>query len=248
MMVPRTISRNETYTSTEPFVADILAFHDDFFLSNLNTAHSREDCLGQMAAKVMLRALLHHYIQRETRNGPFRLQFTDFHASNIFVDKDWNITCLIDHEWVCALPTEMLSVPYWLTGCDIDEITKESLFEFDIVHQEFMGIFEEEEVKMMPTDPPTLTSIMNDSWRSGAVWFWHCITSVNAAFSLVEDHIGPRFFPLSTSTEKLLSKYWCQNSAQVAERKIIDREKYVKQLQLLFNEEAGLPMKEETNI
>lgn len=91
---PRTISRNETYTCVEPFVADILTFHDNFLLSNLNAAHSTEDCLGQMAAKTMLRALSHHYIQPESRHGPFRLQLTDFHASNIFVDKDWNITCL----------------------------------------------------------------------------------------------------------------------------------------------------------
>lgn len=43
---PRTISRNETYTCTEPFVADILTFHDNVFLSNLNAAHGTEDCLG----------------------------------------------------------------------------------------------------------------------------------------------------------------------------------------------------------
>jgi len=111
---PRTISRNETYTCTEPLVADILTFHDNFFLSNLNAAHSTKDCLGQIAAKTMLKALSHYYIQRESRNGPFRLQLTDLHASNIFVNKDWNITCLIDHEWVCALPAEMLSVPLGL--------------------------------------------------------------------------------------------------------------------------------------
>ncbi len=237
---PRTISRNETYTSTEPFVADILTFHDNFFLSNLNAAHSTEDCLGQMAAKTMLKALSHHYIQRESRNGPFRLQFTDFHASNIFVDKDWNITCLIDHEWVCALPAEMLSVPYWLTGCGIDEITEDSLREFDIVRQEFMDIFKEEEVRMTPTDLPSLTSIMHSSWKSGAVWFWHCIMSVNAAFALVEDHIAPKFHPLSTTAEGILSQYWCQSSRQVAQKKVADREEYVKQLQVLFSKETGL--------
>jgi hypothetical protein len=32
------------------------------------------------------------------RHGPFPLQLTDLHASNIFVDEDWNITCLIDLE------------------------------------------------------------------------------------------------------------------------------------------------------
>jgi hypothetical protein len=117
----------------------MLTFHDDFFLSNPRAVSSMGDCLGQMASKTLLRAISHHYIQRETRNGPFRLQLTDFHASNIFVDKDGNITCLIDHEWVCALPAEMLSVPYWLTGCAIDRLTNEKLREFEIVHLEQYG-------------------------------------------------------------------------------------------------------------
>ena len=190
----RTISRNETYTSTEPFVADMLAFHDDFFLSNPNAVSSMGDCLGQMASKTLLRATSHHYIRRDRRNEPSRLQFTDFHASNIFVDKDWNIKCLVDLEWVCALPAEMLSVPYWLTGCAIDEITEDNLCEFEKVHQEFMDVFEEEEVKITLTNPPIFTSIMHNGWKSGAVWFWHCITSVNAMYFLVNDHISPKIF------------------------------------------------------
>lgn len=237
---PRTIPRNETYTSTEPFVADMLTFQDDFFLANPNAVSSMGDCLSQMAVKAMLRALSNHYIQRESRNGPFHLQLTDFHASNIFVDKDWNITSLIDHEWVCALPAEMLSVPYWLTGCAIDDIREENLGEFETVHQEFLDIFEEEEVKMAPTNPPAMTRIMHESWKSGAVWFWHCITSVNAAWSLFDDHISPRFLALSTDSEEVLSQYWCEGSMVVARRKVAEREEYVQQLQVLFDEKAGL--------
>jgi hypothetical protein len=244
---PRTISRNETYTSTEPFVTDMLTFHDGFFLSNPRAVSSMGDCLGQMASKTLLRAISHHYIQRETRNGPFHLQLTDFHASNIFVDKHGNITCLIDHEWVCALPAEMLSVPYWLTGCAIDGITNEKLLEFEIVHREFMDMFEEEEVKMMPTNPPAMTRIMHDGWNSGAVWFWHCITSVNAMWSLFDDHIGPRFFPLSTDSEGVIAQYWCQGSPLAAGRKVAELEEYAKQLQVLLDEKAGLSTEEETH-
>lgn len=242
---PRTIPRYETYTSTKPFVTDMLTFHDDFFLASPNAVSSMDACLGQMATKAMLRTLSHNYIRRESRNRPFCLQLTDFHASNIFVDKDWNITCLIDHEWVCALPVENLSVPYWLSGCAIDDITEENLHEFEIVHREFLNIFEEEEIKMTTTtttnpstNPPAITQIMHDSWNSGAVWFWHCITSVNAAWSLFEDHIGPRFLPLSTDSEGIVSQYWCQGSTLVARKKVAEREEYVKQLQALFDEKG----------
>jgi hypothetical protein len=53
----RTIQRNETYTCTEPFVADMLTLHENGFLSNPNAAYGEGDCRGQMATKALLRML-----------------------------------------------------------------------------------------------------------------------------------------------------------------------------------------------
>lgn len=234
----RTMQRNETYTCTEPFVADMLTLHENSFLSNPNAIYDAEDCRGQMAAGALLRMLSHHYIKQERRNGPFHLQFTDLHASNIFVDENWNITCLIDLEWICALPAEMLAVPCWLTGRGIDEIVENELHEFDKVRQEFMNIFEEEEIKVASKHKPTLASIMYEGWKSEAVWFWGCLTSTNAMLSLVEDHICPKFSPLSSKAEEILSQYWCQNSAKVVERKVTDHEEYIKELEVLFSKQT----------
>lgn len=231
----RTIQRNETYTCTEPFVADMLTLHENGFLSNLNAVYDAIDCRGQMAAKALLRMLSHHYVNPECRNPPYHLQLTDLQASNIFVDEDWNITCLIDLEWVCALPAEMLAIPYWLTGRGVDEIVGDGLREFDEVRREFMNVFEEEEVNMFPKHKHTLSSIMHESWKSEAVWFWRCLTSVNASLSLVEDHICPRFSPLSSNAEEVLSQYWCENSTEVIRRKVADHEAYKKELEALFS-------------
>ncbi|KND87838.1 hypothetical protein TOPH_07455 [Tolypocladium ophioglossoides CBS 100239] len=141
---PRTMQTNQTYSCTEPFVADMLHLHDKRFLSHPNAIYNDKNCRGEMAAKVMTRALAHRFIRQNQRNGPFFLQLNDLHQSNIFVDDEWNITCLIDLEWVCALPAEMLAAPYWMTGRAIDDIW-EGLAEFNAVHAEFMGAFEEEE-------------------------------------------------------------------------------------------------------
>ena len=108
----RTIQRNEIYTCTEPFVADMLTLHKNSFLSNPNAVYNAGNCRGQMAAGALLRMLSHHYVERERRNGPFYLQLTDLYARTIFVDENWNITCLTNLEWVCALPAEILAVPY----------------------------------------------------------------------------------------------------------------------------------------
>ncbi|PNY29609.1 Uncharacterized protein TCAP_00475 [Tolypocladium capitatum] len=47
------------------------------------------------------------------------MQLSDLHASNILVDSCWNVTAVIDLEWVCARPAEMIDVPYWITGLGI---------------------------------------------------------------------------------------------------------------------------------
>jgi len=54
----------------------------------------------------------------------------------------------------------MLAVPYWLIGHGIDKIVDNNFCEFDKVRQEFMIIFEEEEVNMVLKQKLVLASIM----------------------------------------------------------------------------------------
>ncbi|KAK4033778.1 hypothetical protein C8A01DRAFT_19324 [Parachaetomium inaequale] len=242
---PRTIHTNDTYLCTEPFVADMLRFHDGRFLSHLNAVYDDKDCRGEMAAKVMLRALAHRYIRHDFRNGPFVLQLTDFHASNIFVDDEWNITCLIDLEWICALPAEMLAAPYWLTGGATDGIRK-GLAEFDAVQAEFTDAFEEEERKAVAAAryglPMSLTQVIRKSWESGAVWFWHSLMSTNAMYPLFTHHICPRFSPhrLLFREEELMSRIWSEDAAQVVKRKVEEHQQYEEELKSLFGQGTHL--------
>lgn len=233
----KTIQRSTTFSCTDAFVSDMLTFHDQRFLSQPNAVYSEDDCRGQMAVKTLLRVLSHLYIKRELRNGPFLLQLTDCHASNILVDKHWNITGLIDLEWKCALPSEMLEVPYWLTGCAIDQIKGEKLDRFDQVRREFMRVFEEEEqaAKAKTRHDITLSKIMQDTWESKGVWFWHCLSSVNAMYYLLETHLYPPN-SLSTEAEKFLSRFWCRNSEDVVQKKIADKQAYDDQVRKMFCE------------
>jgi len=124
---PRTMSRDETFVCTDAFVSDMLTFYDYRFLSQPNAVYSDDDCRAQMAVKALLRVLSPRHVRRDLRSGPFALQLTDLHASNIFVDEEWNVPGLVDLEWICALPLEMLRAPYWMTGCAVDDIQGEEL-------------------------------------------------------------------------------------------------------------------------
>ena len=91
---------------------------------------------------------------------------------NVFVDDEWNVTCLTSVEWICALPAEKLAAPYWLTSRSIDEPEDEHPVEFDKIREEFMAAFEQEEQKPLESHALHLSRIMREAWESGGVWFW----------------------------------------------------------------------------
>ncbi|RTE71404.1 hypothetical protein BHE90_014197 [Fusarium euwallaceae] len=233
--IPRTMGTTDTYPSAELYVTDMLTFYDNCLLSNPNAVFDDEDCREKMAVKTLLRALSHRFIRRETRNGPFILQLTDLHASNVFVDDEWNLVCLVDLEWICALPSEMLAVPCWLTGHGVDELEGELLEEFEEMRLEFMRFFEEEEQELVSRHSLSLANIMDETWTSKGVWFWHCIKSLHAMTSLARAHICPQFSTRLTSVAEILSKFWCVDSHRMVEKKVADLQRYEEDLRHCFD-------------
>ena len=181
----------ETFASTDAFVADMLALHDDAFVKNPNAVFDEQDRRYYMATRLLVRALSGSFIEPHQRNGPFTLQMTDLHQSNIFVDEAWNITCLVDLEWICSLPTEMLTIPSWLTGLAVDELKGENLQHYERIRSEFLAIMRQEEVQS--TGRNTIADLMQKTWESGGTWFWFSLSSVNAMIYLVRDHLAPLY-------------------------------------------------------
>lgn len=127
--VPVNIARQDTYTGVEPFIQDLRTYHDTRLLHQPNAVTNAYDAKAQMAAIAGMRAVMPHFLERSLRNGPFEFLPTDLHQSNIFVDEQWNIKCLIDMEWACSLPIEMQQPPYWLVSCGVDEMEGKLLYE-----------------------------------------------------------------------------------------------------------------------
>jgi hypothetical protein len=175
---------------------------------------------------------MHRFILPERRNGPFLLQLTDFHQSNIFVDDDWNMTCLIDLEWICALPVEMLAVPCWLTNCSIDGIIDEEYSAFDRVRQEFLAIMDGEARKTQKEHEVDITSTIRHTWDSKGVWFWACLRSINTWLFVFEDHILPKFATnrALVADLKQVSSFWREDVEQVVRTKVEEEERYQAEL------------------
>ncbi|KAK7398508.1 hypothetical protein QQX98_012116 [Neonectria punicea] len=234
---PRTVQPRQLYQSTDSFASDMLTLYDNHLLHDPHAVRDEDDARERMTIRTLLRAVTHYFILSDRRNGPFLLQLTDLHQSNIFVDDDWNITCLLDLEWICALPVEMLSVPYWLTNCSIDDIIDEEYDRFDEARQAFLTVMDEESKSIRMEHDIQITNTMRDVWVSKGVWFWTCIRSLNAWLFVFEDHILPKFSANKglVADLKQLSSFWQQEVGPIVKAKVDDEEKYQAEIQSLFN-------------
>ncbi|KAL8407482.1 hypothetical protein RB594_006343 [Gaeumannomyces avenae] len=233
---PRTMPQNATYQATEAYVSDMLTFHDRSFLNHPNASWEETEFQAEFAAKAALRSLAHRYIRLESRTGPFILQHTDLHGGNVFVDDEWNVTCIIDLEWLCALPAESIKLPNWYICRGIDQLVGEDLVRFRFIKDEFTSALEEEEQAAAACLP--LSRILRESWESGATWFWFSIYSLNAAVYVVQDHIVPKFTKETTKFREVMHQFWGPGVAEVIQAKLADKEAYDEEIRKLFGKSA----------
>ncbi|KAE8414838.1 hypothetical protein BDV36DRAFT_298674 [Aspergillus pseudocaelatus] len=238
------IPRDRTYSSVESYVADILCAHDSRLRDQPNAVNNIPDCGYQMSALAAMRMITPLVFRRDFRRGPFIFTLTDIHQSNIFVDESWHITCLVDLEWACSRPIEMVDPPYWLTNKGVDEINAE---EYNLLRTELMTILADEEAKLSsPTvsleagTMPRLSEVMQEAWTKGTFWYTLALSSPTGLFSLFYDHIQPLFS--KTCSEEfgdVMPFYWERDAEKFVAKKISDRQKYDRELQLAFKECMG---------
>lgn len=229
-----TIPRGSTYQCVEPYILDLLQCHDNRIRYQPNAIHDRNDGQEQFAALTMMRGLLHQFISREYRDGPFMLTLTDLHPSNIFVDGDWHITSLIDLEWACSLPIEMQTPPYWLTGRPIDDIEHgEHLQAFQEVTTEFIDTFEEQEKASDTSQAGT----MRKCWTRGSFWYFQAVHSPKGLLRVFNEHIQRLFCEEHCAQrvfDRTVSPYWSVGAENFIESKGQQETEYKDQLRRRF--------------
>jgi hypothetical protein len=223
---PRALSG--TYTTSASFVNDMLRFREEAFCAEPNAVNDKEDCYLQMLHLTLLRRLKPHFVRHS--DEPFVLQFTDFHASTIFVDDDWNIVALIDLEFVCALPPSMMSMPHWLSVDAIDDVCVD-IDGFHKIHDTFMEIFRKQERSMDHENVIRLSPSIQEALETYSCWYYQALTSINGVACSLEDHIYEKFqFRPSLAEERLLvrrmSLRWSSDPKAFVERKLRDKAKY----------------------
>lgn len=243
--IPTDIRRDYTYSTADSYVTDILGFHDNRFRYQPNSVNNLGDCAYQLSVLTAMRSIFQSIFNRGFRRGPFVFVFTDLHQSNIFVDEEWHITCLVDLEWTCTQPVEMCGPPYWLTNKGVDQLAQA---EYDTIRQEFMEVLATEEQGFgsatLPNGndeapPLRLSDIMNRSWEAGAFWYTLALSSPSGLFTIFSNHIRPLFCKgYEEEFGVIMPFFFEKNVGNIAGRKLADREVYDKNLRQAFEDSS----------
>ncbi|QVM06086.1 hypothetical protein D8B26_000799 [Coccidioides posadasii str. Silveira] len=244
--IPTDMPRNYTYATVDSYILDVLRIHDNRLLHQPNGINNLGDYGAQAAALTILRAALPSFFDPGLRRGPFVLTFTDFNQSNFFVDEDWNVTCIVDLEWMCSLPIEMCRIPPWLTDKAVDEIAEQPE-EYGRLRQELVDTLAAEEAKLFgPNEAGAqqhrLSMVMNQGWELGTFWYSLALRSPTGLHALFYKQIQPRFLkkcPEHTEFDNIVPWYWRTDFLEVAIKKMEDKKNYDMQLREAFDKDEA---------
>ncbi|KFY00309.1 hypothetical protein O988_03382 [Pseudogymnoascus sp. VKM F-3808] len=245
--IPIDIPRDRTYSTADSYAMSIIGIHDNRLRHQPNAITDIDDYIYQTSALTTMRTVLPSFFKRECLHGPFVFTLTDLHQSNIFVDKDWNITSLVDLEWASTRPVEMLRTPTWLTGKACDEIAEEGQEEYDKVRAEFMDKFTAEEEQAQSSASCNgdrkllLSAVMKQNWDKGIFWYTLALASPTGIFRLFYKQIQPRFImynPDHDSFKMIMPWYWAEDYVEVGLKKMSDRKDYDSSLRHAFEATA----------
>ncbi|PGH10647.1 hypothetical protein AJ79_05361 [Helicocarpus griseus UAMH5409] len=240
--IPSGIPRNTTYTSADSLYLDLITGHDNRLLYQKNSAYNKLDAQTQAKDLVLMRALLHQFTCRHLHSGPFIMQLTDMHASNIFVDKHWNIKHIIDLEWACSLSLADLQPPYWLTGKGIDEFEGAEYTEFKNSYNQFVDIFEQVEAHTN-TEPLhhgegvySRAALMKTALEDCRYWYFSALMSPKGLFNVFRMHIQSVFDAVPKETLRDgVSPFWRPGMASFINSKMDEYTQYQHEIRDLFH-------------
>ncbi|KAF1953794.1 hypothetical protein CC80DRAFT_450310, partial [Byssothecium circinans] len=237
MGVPTNIARDQTYLTADEYLLDLLACHDNRIQYHPNSVLHESDGESQLSALTIMRSIVRHFASRDFNHGPFVLTLTDLYHTNIFVDSEWHITKIIDLEWACVRPAEMLRPPHWLTDRDVDDINGEDLEEYCTELDEFMEIFEAEENRFADTGM-SYANLLRNIWKNGKFWYFAALDCPRGLYVIFDDHIQTIFATLDLKAFDQFNRsvwpYWGRDAAEVIQAKLKERELYVGQIKDAF--------------
>lgn len=227
-----TISRGETFDTVESYITALLECHDNAIRCQENAIRNLGDGQSQLSNILMMRALSNQFIGKRYRKGPFILTLTNLQPHNIWVRNNGHIQYLIDLDWACSLPVEMMTPPYWLV-----DLAASNDPDFGTLTNDFLNILQEREHLFPDYRHDSIASVMRSSLQNGSFWYFRALQSPDRVCQLFREHIQGRYWPGDCSGPAfkiLVSRYWCPEAREYIQRRIADRVSYNRKLRAIY--------------
>lgn len=170
------------------------------------------------------------------------MYMTDMHASNSFVDRDWNIKHIIDLEWACSLPLELVMVPHWLTGKGVDQLGPE-YERFEHCYRQFFDAIRQEETNAPLCYKGTtysLSATMNRTWEQHHYWYLSALQSPKGLFNLFRGQLQPLYEePPKESLCPTVFVFWAPGMSSFVNSKLDDLTQYLQEVRDIFNSDKS---------
>ncbi|KAI5251253.1 hypothetical protein E4T42_04458 [Aureobasidium subglaciale] len=201
----------------------------------LNAVEDDDDAEGQLATIVVWRAIRSHFTDPSLRRGPFAMQLTDLNEGNIFVDNDYNITAVVDLEWTCSLPLEMLQPPFWVSGHIQDSFVgateKTAINEkfFMPACHEFFDILSQEQASRHPLQKPAfdVANVARVGFEKKSHWYFAGLRYPRVAYSFLLGHIQPLFAASAGFPGQVeIAPYYTKNVSLFIDQRVREKAEY----------------------
>lgn len=235
--IPLDIPRDVTYADTCSYVNALLSYHDKELRHQPNAMFNFGDGLNQTCALTAMRSIWTSFFQCHYPRQCF-LTLTDLLQPNILVDEKWSITGLIDLEWACSFPAEMIHTPWWLAGgtfgvFDVDEYAAlhgefcDAMAKVEVEEEEKGKEKEKEREEPVGTDATKLSSIMRDTWARGTFWYCLAMNSPSGMCDVFYDRIQGFFGEKKEEGFlKAYFRYYTFDAYDFIEKRVEDKERY----------------------
>lgn len=237
------VSRDTTFSNVKDYILHYLTTLDNRLLHQENAISNRDDAWYQMTSLAAAKVTYPQLFEDKLSSGPFTFAFTDLHQSNIIVDEDWHITCIIDLEFSCSWPIELLQPPYWLGNKLVDEIDPAG---FGPTHNGFIEhVKREEQLQNGANTAEPLSTIMQRAWTGGAFWAAMSLIDPIGFTAVFYNRILPDFFSITIDDQdkadyKFFAHLWRPNVHDIVEKKMNDLGVYSEQLNVEFRQGASI--------
>lgn len=196
---------NTTFFTSSSYLEALASLNiEHLFHQRNDSVESADDCRRKFVARLLFRKLAKdkRLTNPSFENGPFKLWCDDFRPANVLLNKDMQITGVVDWEFTYAAPAEFSHAPPWWLLIEKPELWPKGIEDWTRVFDERLKTFpktmkdcEDQAIQQgRLRDEQRLSGLMHESWHSGDFWVMYAALHSFAFDAIYWLKIDPRFF------------------------------------------------------